>query len=281
MIRSTFNYDNAELKIPFLYKNNTAEPEPVNIRFLLNDATDTPKEIRYPFPMNNDQKFNLIVRGFMVHRFFELFSKPILLQSRFIEFRSIRELDIMPLWKLDDFRVHMLSNYVLKKVHLELDNTVAISSSAGESKSQIYAYPARNVGPYERLGAMDHHHISIFDNMTLDKFIDSYATAMAISVSHDVPSILNMVSSVPLYYYDYYSLNDISAYPLMNYDEQILESVDETIMDAFLFNENIDGMHLSEFNIYTEHYRTHNVNTYNDSLITDVDEMIMSDFILT
>lgn len=281
MIRSNFNYDNAEFTIPFLYKNNTAEPEPVNIRFLLNDAVDTPKEVRYLFPINNDQKFNLVVKGYMVHRFFELFNKPMLLQSRLREFKSLWELDVMQLSRLDDFRIDWLSNHVLKKVHLELETDAALSSKADQFKKYIYTSPARNGGTYGRIGSMDNNQIFIFEGMTLDEFTESYATATALSIVDNIPSDICLASSVPLYYYDYYSLNAMSSYVLYTYDENTLLDMDGNEMNAFMFEGSIDGMQLQEFNIYTPYYRTQSIDTYTGHLLPDVDWMAMSDFILT
>ena len=281
MIRSNFNYDNAEFTIPFLYKNNTAEPEPVNIRFLLNDAIDTPKEVRYLFPINNDQKFNLVVKGYMVHRIFELFNKPMLLQSRLREFKSLWELDVMQLSRLDDFRIDWLSNHVFKKVHLELEADAALSSKADQFKKYIYTSPARNGGTYGRIGSMDNNQIFIFEGMTLDEFTESYATATALSIVDNISSEICLASSVPLYYYDYYSLNAMSSYVLYTYDENTLLDMDGNEMNAFMFEGNIDGMQLQEFNIYTPYYRTQSIDTYTGHLLPDVDWMAMSDFILT
>lgn len=281
MIRSNFNYDNAEFTIPFLYKNDTVEPEPVNIRFLLSDAIDTPEEVRYLFPINNDQKFNLVVKGYMVHRFFELFNKPMLLQSRFREFKSLWELDVMQLSRLDDFRINWLSNHVLKKVHVELETETALSSKADKFEKYIYTYPARNGGIYGRIGAMDDNQIFIFEDMTLDLFTESYATATALSVVKDVRDDICLASSVPLYQYDYYSLNAISSYALYTYDENILWNMDRNSMSTYMFEGSVDGMQLQEFNIYTPYYRTQSIDTYIGHLLPDVDWMTMSDFILT
>jgi len=282
VIRSKFNYDNAEFKFPFLYENTQAETEPVKIPFLVTQSTNVPDYVQYLFPTHNDQHFNMVIYNYMASRFFELFVSPILLHSRLREFHGLADLDLLPLWKIDEYKLHMLSNRVRKDVHVEFDTSTAISTQLEKVMRYIYTYPERMDGWYGTLGSMDYLSLGHFNSTDLSKYVLTYATAMVLQTT-DTPigSTIKLKRSYPLRDYDHYALNGIGGYSLNLYDDIVLETFDGYDMQSFMFESCLDQMTLDEFNYYLEYFRTYDVHTYQDYSIGDLDGMIMSDYILT